>query len=174
MERDSQRLFERIQFLGSVTVLYIKIPVIVIMNEIQTVAGTLLTRWVSIGNPECCCLNSNKERRIDFKCCFLNSDVLLSAIFSIFQMKIFELILSLFQHHHGICDICLYNKHPPIGFSAVASFYVPFPAPYSVHYHILRQQHIRVCDSNIDYWIFLSLLIIFLCYSIVNHFIDGT
>ena len=46
MRRDSQRLFERIQFLGSVMVLYIQITVIVIVNGIQTVSGSLLARWV--------------------------------------------------------------------------------------------------------------------------------
>ena len=59
MRRDSQRLFECIQFLRSVKVLYIQIKEIVIVNEIQTVASALLARWVYRVNPECCCLNSN-------------------------------------------------------------------------------------------------------------------
>ena len=37
MRRDSQQPFKCIQFLGSVMILYIKITVIVIVNEIQTV-----------------------------------------------------------------------------------------------------------------------------------------
>ena len=41
-------------------VLDIQITVIVIVNEIQTVAGVLLTHWIYLINPECCCLNSNR------------------------------------------------------------------------------------------------------------------
>ena len=40
--RDPQRLFESIQFLQSIKVLYIQITVIVIVNEIQLIAGALL------------------------------------------------------------------------------------------------------------------------------------
>ena len=64
MRKDSQRLFDCIQFLGSITVLYIQFTVIVIMNEIQTVAGALLARWVYMVNPECCCLNINSYYEI--------------------------------------------------------------------------------------------------------------
>ena len=61
MKRDSQRLFKRIQFLESVTVLYIQITVIVIVNKIQIVAGALVARWMSVIIPECCCLNFNSN-----------------------------------------------------------------------------------------------------------------
>ena len=61
MRRDSLRLFELIQLQGSVKFLDIQITVNVIVNEIQTIANTLLTHWMYLGNPECSCLNSNSS-----------------------------------------------------------------------------------------------------------------
>ena len=37
----------------------IQITVNIIVNEMQTIAGALLARWMYVVNPECCCLNSN-------------------------------------------------------------------------------------------------------------------
>jgi len=34
------------------------------MNEIQTVASALVARWMSIGNPDCSCLNSNSVKLV--------------------------------------------------------------------------------------------------------------
>ena len=59
MRRDSKKFFEHIQFLGYVTVLYIQIILIVIVNKIQTVVGALLVRLAYMVTPECCCLNYN-------------------------------------------------------------------------------------------------------------------
>ena len=59
MRSDSSRPFVLIQLQGSVTILDIQITVSVIVNGIQMVAGALLAHKMSIGNPECCSLNSN-------------------------------------------------------------------------------------------------------------------
>ena len=59
MRKNSQRLFKHIQFLGSVTVLYIQIIVRVIVKGNSNKKPALVAHWVSIGNLECCCLNSN-------------------------------------------------------------------------------------------------------------------
>ena len=59
MRRDSLRLFELIQLPGLVMVLDIQITVSVVVNRNQMVAGVLVVSLMSIGNSDCCCLNSN-------------------------------------------------------------------------------------------------------------------
>ena len=61
MKLDSLRLFELIQLQGSIRVLDVQITVSVILNEIQTVVGALVVRWMSIDNPVCSCLNSRND-----------------------------------------------------------------------------------------------------------------
>ena len=48
MRRDSLRLLELIQLQGSIKVLDIQITVIVIVNEMQTVAGAHAVYWMPI------------------------------------------------------------------------------------------------------------------------------
>ena len=53
--RNYQRLFEHIQFLGLASVLYNLNPSgSDCEGKFKQKAGALVTRWVSIGDPECC------------------------------------------------------------------------------------------------------------------------
>mmetsp|Transcript_52007 Transcript_52007/g.58090 ORF Transcript_52007/g.58090 Transcript_52007/m.58090 type:complete len:97 (-) Transcript_52007:384-674(-) len=79
MRRDSLRFFQLILLQGSVTVLDIQITVSVIVNEIQMVARGLVARWMSIGSPECSCLNSNNITNTSYRCCLVLAIVVVAT-----------------------------------------------------------------------------------------------
>ena len=56
MRRNSSRLFELIHLQVSILGLYIQITVGVVANGIQTAAGALVARWISVEDPEYSCL----------------------------------------------------------------------------------------------------------------------
>ena len=126
---ECQRRFVNIRFFIVLFLLLLVLAILMVLHGYGQRGSFLLqnTRWWTIveNTTVLFLFLWLDERRIDFKF-FLLILVATSIIFWIISLP-----LSLVQRHHGTskqydCQSRLYNKQPPIGFSAVAHCLWPF------------------------------------------------